>query len=441
VETEMFNVCLMGASLDTGNMGVSALSASLIKLIREARPDASFYFFIGSKSNRPQKLNISDREIKIKIVNYRLSPRSKFNEHLFWILLMAFLQRIIPVHPIKKLIIQSTPSLITLKHADLIGDIHGGDSFSDIYGLQRMILGTIPQLIVFLLGKELVMLPQTYGPYKSVVAKKIAQFVLSKSSIILSRDRQSVDVISNLLGKQYTNKKITFCPDVAFALDSIIPEKINIIPPINKPHDATLVGFNINGLLYNGGYTQNNMFDLRYDYKLFTHKLAVSLLKKTNAHLLLVPHTFAPAGNVESDNAACREIYEFLQKSFTGRVHFVAGIHDQFNIKGIIGFCDFFIGSRMHSCIAALSQGIPTVGVAYSRKFKGIFDSIDVGNMVSDARFASMEETIDFILNQFNNKQSIQTDLRNKVRIAQKRQLEIFDLMMNPHHSQDMNSL
>ncbi|HIH97174.1 MAG TPA: hypothetical protein HA348_06840 [Thermoplasmata archaeon] len=437
----MFNVCLMGASLDTGNMGVSALSASLIKLIKEARPDASFYFFIGNKSNHSQKLNILDKEIEIKIANYRLSPRSKIKEHLFWILILAFFQRITPFQFIKNSIINSTPCLKTLKYSDFIGDIHGGDSFSDIYSLQRMILGTIPQLIVLLLGKELVLLPQTYGPFKSAPAKRIAHFVISKSSIILSRDRQSIEVIKNILGKKGANKKIILCPDVAFALDLIIPQKINIIPSIDKPHDVALIGFNINGLLYNGGYSKNNMFSLKYDYKLFAQKLAESLLEKTNAHLLLVPHTFAPAGNVESDNEACREIYEFLQKSFTGRVHFVAGIYNQFNIKGIIGFCDFFIGSRMHSCIAALSQGIPTVGVAYSRKFKGIFDSINVGNMVSDARSASMEETIDFILNQFNNKQSIQADLRNKVRITRKRQIKIFDLMMTRAHPQHLNSL
>ena len=422
-------------------MGVSALSASLIKLIRKARPESSFYFFIGNKSNRPQKLNISDSEIKIEIANYRLSPRSKINEHLFWILAMVFLQRIIPVQSIKKSIIRSTPSLKILKQADFIGDIRGGDSFSDIYGLKRIIMGIIPQLIVLLLGKDLVLLPQTYGPFKSALAEKIAHFILSKSSIILSRDRQSIEVIKNILGKKGTNKEIILCPDVAFALDSIIPQKINILSPINKLSNETLIGFNINGLLYNEGYTQNNMFDLRYDYRLFSRKLAESLLKKTNAHLLLVPHTFAPAGNVESDNDACREIYELLQKSFTGRVHFVVGTYDQFNIKGIIGFCDFFIGSRMHSCIAALSQGIPTVGVAYSDKFKGIFDSIGVGNMVSDARSATMEETIDFILNQFNNKESIQADLRNKVRIAQERQIEIFELMMTRSHSQHLNSL
>ena len=41
-----FNVCLMGASLETGNMGVSALAVSLVRNILEVRPDASISFLI-----------------------------------------------------------------------------------------------------------------------------------------------------------------------------------------------------------------------------------------------------------------------------------------------------------------------------------------------------------------------------------------------------------
>ena len=49
--------------------------------------------------------------------------------------------------------------------------------------------------------------------------------------------------------------------------------------------------------------------------------------------------------------------------------------------KAVIGQCDFFIGSRMHACIAALSQGVPCVGVAYSMKFAGVFDTVGMERM------------------------------------------------------------
>jgi colanic acid/amylovoran biosynthesis protein len=45
--------------------------------------------------------------------------------------------------------------------------------------------------------------------------------------------------------------------------------------------------------------------------------------------------------------------------------------------KSYISQMDFFIGSRMHSTIASLSSGVATVPIAYSRKFSGVFGSID----------------------------------------------------------------
>lgn len=40
--------------------------------------------------------------------------------------------------------------------------------------------------------------------------------------------------------------------------------------------------------------------------------------------------------------------------------------------KGVIGLCEALVGARMHTNIAAMSQGIPTVSIAYSRKAWGI---------------------------------------------------------------------
>ncbi len=63
-------------------------------------------------------------------------------------------------------------------------------------------------------------------------------------------------------------------------------------------------------------------------------------------------------------------------------------------LKGIIGQCDFFAGSRLHACIAALSQGIPTVGIAYSDKFAGVFAAVGATDAVVDARAGTAEEML-----------------------------------------------
>lgn len=44
--------------------------------------------------------------------------------------------------------------------------------------------------------------------------------------------------------------------------------------------------------------------------------------------------------------------------------------------KAVIGECDYFIGMRFHSIIAALSHFIPSLGLSYSPKFSGLFQDV-----------------------------------------------------------------
>jgi polysaccharide pyruvyl transferase WcaK-like protein len=422
----MFNVCILGASLTTGNMGVSALAASLVKLMLTARPDASITFFIAERSSKPQVIELSGKKISIKVANIRRSLKSNTGEHILVIFLLALLYKIIPVQAFRNIIIKYNSRLKIIAEADFIGDVRGGDSFSDIYGVMGFISGSIPTIITLFLGKKLVLLPQTYGPYKSSISRRVARYILNHAHIILSRDRESMDFVKEILGSKNRNKQIIFCPDVAFSLDSIIP-KDGVIPSFLHTGSANpVIGLNINGLLYNGGYTRNNMFNLRMDYKLFVHQLSEAILKKTNANLLLIPHTFAAHGHVESDSDACAEVFTALSPVYEGRIQMITGEHDQHAIKGIIGRCDFFIGSRMHACIAALSQKIPTAAVAYSKKFKGVFDSIDVGNLVIDAREAETQEAVDMIIAIFADRARIEKILQVQIDNAQKEQLKIF---------------
>lgn len=423
----MYKVILMGASLTTGNMGVSALAASLVKLILTPRPDADVAFFITERSSKPQELELAGRKISIKIVNMRLSPQALLSgEHVFVLLLLALLHQLIPIRFFREAVLKSNERLRIISQADFIGDVRGGDSFSDIYGIKNFILGSLPSIITLFMGQKLILLPQTYGPYQSNISHRIARYILSHAHIILSRDRESMALAQNILGKKSSSKQIIFCPDVAFALDSIVPKDGVIKPFINTGKDNPIVGLNINGLLYNGGYTRDNMFNLKMDYKLFVHQLSETILKKTDANLLLIPHTFAARGHVESDPDACAEVFAALSPVYPERIQMLTGEYDQHAVKGVIGRCNFFIGSRMHSCIAALSQKIPTVAVAYSKKFKGVFASIDAGNFVIDARETEVREAVNMIEALLKDRAQIEHKLQTQVETVQQQQMKIF---------------
>jgi polysaccharide pyruvyl transferase WcaK-like protein len=253
---------------------------------------------------------------------------------------------------------------------------------------------------------------------------------MSRCVRIFSRDRESCEVVEQILGNGKHRRRAEFCPDVAFMLDGVKPERLDLQPPLNGAVHGLLVGLNINGLVYHGGYTRNNMFALRCDYKLFVKQLVMRLLQDTAIRLLLVPHTFAPGGDVNSDTMACQEVLQTLPESLRSRVHLVARPYDQHEIKGIIGLCGFFIGSRMHACIAALSQSIPTVGVAYSRKFKGVFDVVGCKDMVVEARFVDTEAAVQIVCQHLQNRARTGKFLHERLIAAQKRISEVFQELL-----------
>ena len=124
-----------------------------------------------------------------------------------------------------------------------------------------------------------------------------------------------------------------------------------------------------------------------------------------------MPHTFAPPGDVESDQDASRRLRESLPVGLQARVRIVAAEYDQHEIKGVIGGCDFFIGSRMHACIAALSQGVPCVGVAYSMKFEGVFASVGMGEWVVDGRAVPDAQAVARIVDLYRKRDEVREGL------------------------------
>jgi colanic acid/amylovoran biosynthesis protein len=407
---------LMGAALDTGNMGVSALSASVIQLMTKLFPAACVTLFIGNRSSAPQQLATPDGLRPVPVVNFRYSPRARLAEQLWFIFLLAIIYRLVPVGFVRSSIARNNRWISKLLTMDLIGDIQGGDSFSDIYGLRRFLLGSIPLITALLVGKRVIMLPQTYGPYKSLISRAITRYILKRCNLILARDRQSLSLAGQLINSSRPLQEMQFCPDVAFTLPPIEPRHIDIDPPLPDRAQEILVGVNINGLMYSGGYTGRNMFDLKMDYRVFASKLITDLLQHDHLRVLLVPHTFGFSGSVNSDPEASRSVIAAVNsKQSTDKLHMVMKPYNQSEMKAIIGKCDFFVGSRMHACIAALSQGIPTVAVAYSKKFKGVFASVGAEESVMDARTSTADEAVHKILDDLTASTEGKQGLENKM--------------------------
>lgn len=425
----------MGTPVSSGNRGVLALGASLVSLCSRTSHGGRVALLLGNRDDRPVRFRVGGQECLIPVVHARLSPRTHPRHHFLWILLMAILYRIVPISSVRGRIARSTPWIRAVEEAALVGDVRGGDSFSDIYGMKRFILGFLMAWTVVLVRGSMVQFPQTYGPYRRPLARWLARFLLRRSSVIIARDRESQKVAQELVGPE---QEVLLSPDVAFSLEVVRPERIELDPPIRErlttvsqpdlessPSEG-IIGLNVNGLMFNGGYTRDNMFGLELDYRAFLPALVTALLREHTGELWLVPHTYAPPESVESDPEACRRVREVLPRELQGRVRIVVGEYDAHEIKGVIGQCDFFIGSRMHACIAALSQGVPCVGVAYSMKFAGVFESAGRQEWVVDGRSVDTDAAVARVLELYRGREIVRGRLKVQAQAARDRLVEIF---------------
>jgi polysaccharide pyruvyl transferase WcaK-like protein len=435
-------VCLLGASFDTGNLGVSALAESSIKIILNRWPDAEIVLLGSGSADGEHYLKLSGREVRVSVLRMRFCKNVFLRSHFCVLLLNALLLKLLPLRSFRDLLSAINPYVKVLVETDRVFDITGGDSFSDIYGLHRfLIYGFLQKWLVTQFGKELILLPQTYGPFKSSLARLMAKNVLRRANVVYARDKDSVDSVRTLLGDHGVNGKLRFMPDVAFVLDSRKPEHIDVGSLDNiRTEDSVVVGLNVSGLLFNGGYTRENMFGLKTNYRELIYSVVDFLMKDRRLLVLLVPHVLSPSRTIEDDPNACRQLYEKLRDKYSSRIFLTQGLYDHNGIKHIIGLCDFFIGSRMHACIAALSQFIPAVGIAYSKKFQGVFDSVEMGNCVANVYQCDKDEILSVIRTALEDREQIRDRLKQVVPEVKNSILSMLDVSNMPKASSKVTS-
>lgn len=372
-----------------------------------------------------QTMTLNAEEVRIPVINMRYSKRIFLQNNIAVLLLLALLLKVIPSSKLRNWVVSRNAYLLEIDGMDLFASIAGGDSFSDIYGMERFLYVSLPQILVLLLGKKLVLLPQTLGPFRGKFVKVLTRYILKRADHVYSRDHRGLEEMKALVGPGFVASKFKFCYDVGFVLQPVAPARIDLAGfPSMDQHTGPLVGLNISGLLFMGGYTRDNMFGLRVDYRQFSTDLIELLAEKKGASILLIPHVWGR--DMESDTGACEQLYEELKNKYPGRLGLLRGQYNQHEIKYVIGKCDFLIGARMHACIAAVSQRIPAVCIAYSDKFIGVMSAIGVDSIVADARKLNEQELLKLIENSLDHRTKIREHLDQQIPEVESQVLNLF---------------
>ena len=402
----MKKILIVGGSLQSSNMGINALTKGILNGI----------------------YHVSNDDVQIKLLSFIVKENSsiKFENGDQTYIIEEIPSKV--KENLKVLFKQSCSSLYGMySEADLILDISAGDSFTDIYGIKRYIYTTLPKLISIKMKKNCILMPQTIGPFNYKITRGLSKYIVNKCYMNFARDIVSYNYLLNSLNVVKT--KAILAPDLAFNMLPSQEELIDNIIEKNSKNQAPLIGLNISALLFNGGYTNNNQFKLIINYKNLIEKIIQYFIEK-NCNIILVPHVLCSEENVEDDYSLCRKIAYKIKKYYP-YIYTFEKKYKEDQIKAIIGQCDFFIGSRMHACIGAISMGVPTVPVAYSRKFAGIWDIYGMKDCIANAKTMNIEEIIAKIDYCYNNRNKIKEVLNIELKNVKKEINSMFELIMS----------
>lgn len=239
---------------------------------------------------------------------------------------------------------------------DLVWDTRSGDSFADIYGLDRHLTMSLVFEFATQTGTPAILAPQTIGPFSTHRGRMLARRSLARAMLVASRDPESTEA-AHALGRRPDETTA----DLVFAIEQ---------PNLGEPRDVL---FNVSGLLW----AENPHVDAQ-SYRGVVRE-TVSRLRAEGRTVTLLSHVLRSA-NADDDVPAAEE----LAASLAGDVEILVPT-DLDDVRSAIAASDLVIGSRMHACLNALSVGVPTIPLAYSRKFAPLLNSVG-WNSVFDLR-------------------------------------------------------
>lgn len=224
------------------------------------------------------------------------------------------------------------------------------------------------------MGIPLILGPQTYGPFNKEYNKKKAKKVIESATCVMARDQMSAEYVAN-----FSEKKIYVTTDLAFSL----PFHKAAIDSIGK----IKVGLNASSLLVkNKTESTETKFKLKTNYDQYLRELLQLLTANEKYEIYIIPHVERDAGDE-------------LKKEFPN-LHYLEPFDNPISAKSFISQMDVFIGARMHATIGAFSAGVATIPTAYSRKFKGLYESLGYKYVVDLAELNThdaVELTVEYV--------------------------------------------
>ena len=288
-------------------------------------------------------------------------------------------------------------SQTALKASDLV-ICSGGDIFTSDYNNLRK------HLSYPLVSKKSYLCSHTIGPFKKedeIYFKKC----IDNISAISVREKISYEYVKNLVGNE---TRVECVADVAFSLPSneILGKKI-------LQHHLVLEDEKFVAVSVSKGVIRYSGLDESSYIKEFSKFL--DYLTNEGYIVILIPHVCERNPN-NNDLMICRTVLDSMKHPKKARI--MAYEYSAVEFKSVIRHASALIGARTHATIASMSQLVPTVSIAYSRKAYGIVEEV-YGDSFQDVIVDAQDVSCSRLITSFNKALSINIESNRVANLKQ----------------------
>lgn len=281
------------------------------------------------------------------------------------------------------------------------GFLHTYNRLTDLYYLYY---GLYNLLLAKRLNKKIIIMPNSFGPFKGKLEKKIVKKVLSKCELIYARETSSKHYLSNLL-----NQKVNLSPDLGFYIKNYEKYKEYNFPEIKELSNKVAVTMRPYRFPEGGNSEEKYNFYIKE-----MSEVSKGLIEK-GYHPVFIAHTLGPSAH-EDDRIAIESVIDLLKDNDVSNKSFTY-IDDEkmdcYKITSLYSHMDFIIGTRFHSVIFAMTSLVPAIAISYSgHKTTGIMSDMGLEEYTVDIGTISKED----ILNKFDNLVSNKVEVQNKIK-------------------------
>lgn len=238
--------------------------------------------------------------------------------------------------------------------ADIVLSAPGG-FLHDHYPVQERLNGFE---VAIELGKPVVLIGQSIGPFWKSKSIKQVRKVLNQVSRICLRDEISYEHLTRC---GVDTSKIRITGDAAFLWHDIAPELFR--PAANGRIRTVGLSFRV--------WPLGDRITLRETVGK-AEQLCRHILSDNEKRILFISTCQGVPGYVD-DSQVAAQIRDRLPEHLQQRCEIDSSRYEPENLIRALGRCDAFIGMRLHACILAMLSGVPAMGLGYEDKTEQIF--------------------------------------------------------------------